>query len=170
MRKGYTLLWSGGQEAKNGVGIILKTTLEEYVETVEYISDRMMKMRLRTSTGVKDFIQVYAPQTGNKEEDIEEFLEKLENEITDVEVIVMGDLNAQVGNERLGKEEIIGPFGYGKKNDEGEILGDFCERSGLILGNTWFRKKNSHKITRYGWGERRTKMVIDYLLVENEKS
>lgn len=166
MRKGYTLFWSGGQEAKNGVGIIIKQTIEEYVETVEYTSDRIMKMRLRTSNGVKDFIQVYAPQTGNKEENTEEFLEKLENEITDVEVIVMGDLNAQVGNERLGKEEVIGPFGYGKKNEEGEKLGDFCERNGLIVGNTWFRKKNSHKITRYGWGERRTKTAIDYFLVE----
>ena len=80
----------------------------------------------------------------------------------------MGDLNAQVGNERLGKEEIIGPFGYGKKNDEGEILGNFCERNGLIVGNTWFRKKNSYKITRYDWGERRTKTVIDYFLVEKK--
>ena len=58
-----------------------------------------------------------------------------------------------MGNERLGKEE---------------KLGDFCGRNGLIEDNTWFMKKNSHKITRYGWGERRTKAVIDYFLVEKK--
>ena len=63
-------------------------------------------------------------------------------------------------------EAPIGPYGYGKKNREGEELVNFCERNGLIVGNSWFRKKNSRKITRYGWGDRRTKSVIDYFLVE----
>ena len=37
------------------------------------------------------------------------------------------------------------------------------------MSNTWFRKKNSRKIARYGWGERKTKTVIDYFLVERKK-
>ncbi|XP_049779753.1 uncharacterized protein LOC126176638 [Schistocerca cancellata] len=139
-----------------------------YVEAVEYTSDRVMRIWLRTRNVVKDFIQVYAPQTGNKEENIEDLLEVLKSIITDVEAIVMGDLNWQVGKERLGKEEIIGSYGYGRKNEEGEKLVDFCERNGLIVGNTCFCKKNSQKIMRYGWCDRRMKIVIDYLLVEKK--
>ncbi|XP_049816380.1 uncharacterized protein LOC126263335 [Schistocerca nitens] len=166
--KKYTHYWIGGQEAKNGVRIIVQRNLEEYEEAVEYTSDRVMRIRLRTRIVVKDLIQVYAPRTENKEENIEDILEVLESILTDVEATVMGDLNAQVGKERLGKEEISGPYGYGRKNEEGEKLVDFCERNGLTVGNTWFRKKNSQKITRYGWGDRRTKTVIDYFLVEKK--
>ncbi|XP_049768301.1 craniofacial development protein 2-like [Schistocerca cancellata] len=158
--------WHAGQEAKNGVGIIVKPNLEEYVEAVEYTSDKVMRIQLRTRNVVKDFIQVYAQQTGNKEENIEDFLEVLESINTDVEAIVMSDLYAHVGIESLGKEEIIGPYGYGRKNEEGEKLFDFCERNRMFLGNTWFCRKNSQKITRYGWDDRRTKTVIDYFLVE----
>ena len=145
---------------------IISKQMEEYVEVVECVSDRIIKIRIKMKNDVMDFIQVYAPQTGNKEEEIEVFLEKVEREISDVEVVIMGDMNAQVGKERQGKEEIIGPYGYGKKNHEGEELVAFCESNGLIVGNTWFWKKNSRKITRYGWGDRRTKSVIDYFLVE----
>ncbi|KAG8232129.1 hypothetical protein J437_LFUL012138 [Ladona fulva] len=67
----------------------------------------------------------------------------------------MGDLNAQ------------DPHGYGKWNKEGESLIDFCRRNNLFVGNTWFRKKPSRKITRYGWGDRGTKTVIDYELIES---
>ncbi|XP_049946441.1 uncharacterized protein LOC126437610 [Schistocerca serialis cubense] len=159
---------SGGQEVRNGVGIIAKPNLVEYVEAVEYTSDRVMRIQLRTRNVVKDFIQVHAPYTGNKEENIEDFLEVLKSIISDVEAIIIGVLNAHVGKERLGKEEIIGPYGYVRKNEEGEKLFDFCERNGMFVGNTWFCKKNSQKIMRYGWGDRWTKMVIDYFLVEKK--
>ncbi|XP_046993819.1 uncharacterized protein LOC124605911 [Schistocerca americana] len=121
MKKGFTCYWSGRQEANI------------YVEAVEYTSDRVVRIRLRTRNVMKDFIQVYAPQTGNKEENIEDLLEVLKSIITDVQAIVMGNLNYQVGKERLGKEEIIGPYGYGRKNEEGEKLVDFCERNGLTV-------------------------------------
>ena len=35
---------------------------------------------------------------------------------------------------------IDGPHGLGRKNHRGEMLINFCERNGLIVTNTWFRK------------------------------
>ena len=169
LKRGYRIYWSGGDKAVNGVGIILRKDLIQYVEKVELISDRIIKVRLGLENGPKDFVQVYAPQTGKTDECLEEFLEDLEQCIEDKEVIIMGDMNAHVGTDRQGKEAIIGPFSYGKQDKEGDLLVDFCRRNGLIVGNTWFRKKNSQKITRYGWGDTKTKTMIDLFLVEKEK-
>ena len=38
----------------------------------------------------------------------------------------MGDLNAKVGNNNTNREELIGKFGIGIMNDNGERLCDFC--------------------------------------------
>ena len=35
---------------------------------------------------------------------------------------------------------IVGPHGLGRKNHRGQMLINFCERNGLIVTNTWFRK------------------------------
>jgi len=34
----------------------------------------------------------------------------------------------------------VGPHGLGRKNHRGKMLINFCERNGLIVTNTWFRK------------------------------
>uniref|UniRef100_A0A1W7R9N5 Endonuclease-reverse transcriptase HmRTE-e01 n=1 Tax=Hadrurus spadix TaxID=141984 RepID=A0A1W7R9N5_9SCOR len=169
LRDGYRLYWSGGKEAKNGVGFIMRGEIQDHLEQIKYVSDRIIKAKIWIGGGTKEFVQVYAPQSGNREESIEDFLAEVEREISDKDTVIMGDLNAQVGKERSGVEEIVGPYGYGKRNYEGEKLLEFCERNDLIVSNSWFRKKNSRKITRYGWGERRTKTVIDYFLVEKMK-
>ncbi|KAG8232424.1 hypothetical protein J437_LFUL012855 [Ladona fulva] len=141
LRLGYRLIWGGGREKKNGVAVIIRERMWGIV--VEVVS-------------------------GCKEEKIEDFLEILDNQIDDAPIVVMGDLNAQVGMGRTGCEEIIGPHGYGKRNKEGDCLIDFCRRNNLFVGNTWFRKKPSRKITRYGWGDKHTKTLIDYVLIECE--
>ena len=46
----------------------------------------------------------------------------------------MGDLNARVGRERV--ENIVGPFGVGDRNDNGDSLIELCEEREMIVGNT----------------------------------
>ena len=40
--------------------------------------------------------------------------------------VVMGDLNAKVGNNNTNREELMGKFGIGIMNDNRERLFDFC--------------------------------------------
>ena len=42
----------------------------------------------------------------------------------------MGDLNAKVGNNNTNREEVMGKFGVGVMNDNGERLCDFCNANG----------------------------------------
>ena len=40
-------------------------------------------------------------------------------------LVVMGDLNAKIGNENVGQERAMGKHGCGKINENGERLVDF---------------------------------------------
>lgn len=165
LRDGFFLYWSGGEGAKNGVAFIINHKLKERLEDVTYISDRIIQMKVRINQDRSlTFLQCYAPQTGLSDEEKERFEEKLEDYIRDENTIVMGDLNAQVGSERLGFETSLGPYGWGPRNNEGIKLLDLCLRNELVLGNSWFKKRDSHRITRYGW-DGVQKSVIDYFLV-----
>ena len=56
---------------------------------------------------------------------------------TDV-TIIMGDLNAKVGNEADG--EIVGKFGLGTQNERGERWVNWCKANGFTITNTWFEQ------------------------------
>jgi exonuclease III len=75
---------------------------------------------------------------------IEETLE--EDGKCDTNTIIIGDWNIAVGDESY--KNIVGPQGLGRKNHTGQMLINFCERNGLIVTNTCFRKP---KRGLYAW-------------------
>lgn len=127
-----------------------------------------MNIRLRDET--ISILQCYAPQVGCPDSDKIEFESLIENNLRGNCNIIIGDMNAQVGSNRENYETVMGPWGYGSQNPEGERLLDFCVRNEMILGNTWFKKRDSHKITRYSWNGI-YKTLIDYSIIsDNIKS
>jgi endonuclease/exonuclease/phosphatase family metal-dependent hydrolase len=76
----------------------------------------------------------------------------------------MGDWNSVVGDESY--RNIAGPHGLGRKNHRGQILIKFCERNGLIVTNTWFRKPKRRMYTRKAPGDR-SRHQLDYILVKH---
>ena len=53
-------------------------------------------------------------------------------------LLVMGDLNAKVGEDNKAFENIIGSHGVGERNDNGERLVDFCGLNNLEVTGTIF--------------------------------
>ena len=49
----------------------------------------------------------------------------------------MSDLNGHVGSDKV--ENIVGDFGLGTRNAEGDALIDFCMRNNLSIMNTFFK-------------------------------
>ena len=48
--------------------------------------------------------------------------------------LLMGDLNAKIGKDNIGYEEVMGRHGLGEINDNGEKLLDICASNKLVIG------------------------------------
>lgn len=54
-------------------------------------------------------------------------------------LIIVGDFNGHVGLDRQGKEEIIGAFGFGDINADGERVTDFCRKKTASVNEHLFK-------------------------------
>ena len=74
----------------------------------------------------------------------------------------MQDWNDHIGRMYAGYEGIYGGFGYGDRNAEGDRVLDFAVANTLVIGNTFFAKRESHLVT-YQSGT--AKSQIDYIML-----
>ena len=156
--------------AREGVAIVMKEELWEYVKESRYISSRLMwvKMKLRSESWI--FVSAYAPVNDSAEEVREGFW----NELSDClgsfnrndKVCLLGDLNAKVGDVEV--RGIVGPFGVQGKNVNGEKFLELCAANEMLIGNTWFNKKNIHK---YTWvsGVTGNPALLDYICISQRE-
>ena len=112
-----------------------------------------------------DIVSVCAPQVNNSMEEKNDFWEDLDGLIESIlkeERIVLGaDLNGHVGEGNIGNEEIMERYGSGTRNKEGSMVVDFGKIMGLAIVNTYFKKKDEHRVT-YKSGGKSTQ--VDYVM------
>ena len=162
-----TMIYSGGEVHERGVAIIFDENTAKSLKGWMGISDRVIVARLKGNPFDVGIIQVYAPTASHDDDAIENFYEDLDKAMEylksqDVK-IVMGDFNAKVGNER--REDIVGPWGLGNRNERGERLINWCRTNEFSVSNTWYQ---NHPRRRYTWispGDR-TRNQIDYILIQ----
>ena len=91
-----------------------------------------------------------------------EDLDRLIESISKEERIVLGaDLNGHVCEGNIGDEEIMERYGSGTRHKEGSMVVDFGKRMDLTIVNTYFKKKDGHKVT-YKSGRKSTQ--VDYVM------
>ena len=99
--------------------------------SVKYVSSRVIALRVRGKTRNTTVIQVYAPDSSHKIEEVEAFYNQLQQVIDEKNrsdyLHVMGDFNAIVGKQCAQNEKHVGKFGLGVMNARGERLIEFCE-------------------------------------------
>src|SRR3989442_15572157 len=103
--------------------MIVKEDVVKSVMMCEPISGRIMVMRLKMAPVNVLLVQIYAPCEDTKGEQKEHFYERLNQVIGEFKkgrecLVVMGDFDGKVRNNR--KKDIVGPFGIGVRNDNGE--------------------------------------------------
>ncbi|KAK3537003.1 hypothetical protein QTP86_032259 [Hemibagrus guttatus] len=101
-----------------------------------------------------------AAQTG-KERFWSELDEVMESIPTGERVVIGADFNGHVGEGNTGDEEVMGKFGVKERNLEGQMVVDFAKRMDMGVVNTYFQKREEHRVT-YKSGGRRT--WVDYIL------
>ena len=96
--------------------------------------------------------------TAWRRKDLDGLIESISTE----ERIVLGaDLNRHVGEGNIGDEEIMGRYGAGTRNKEGSMVVGFGKRMDLAIVNTYFKKKDEHRVT-YKSGGKSTQ--VDYVM------
>ena len=85
---------------------------------------------------------------------------------TSEKLFIGGDLNGHVGTSSAGFEAAHGGFGYGSRNQEGEVVLDFAIAFDLMIANTLFSKRQSHLVT-FRSGQYSSQ--IDFVLTRRDK-
>ena len=146
----FKLWWSGNEDKIGGVGILVREDLCMNVVEINRISDRVMVVVIIFGKEVVRIVCAYAPQCGKSVSEnkfYEEMARGCEVENANEVLICLGDFNGHIGKEVDGFESFYGGFGIGKRNLEGRLLLEFCVEKDLYVGNSWFKKKDSKKVT-----------------------
>ena len=96
-------------------------------------------------------IQVYAPTNSAEKAEVEWFYENLQDflELTSQKDVLftIGDWNAKVGSQET--PGVIGKFGLGVQNEEGQRLIEFYQENALVIANTLFLQTREDSTHRY---------------------
>lgn len=162
----YKFFWSGNKQGTAGIGILLAEKWIEKVFDVQRISDRIIMLKLIVGSTVLTVLSVYAPQVGLSEPEKDAFYDKLREVVAKIPekefLLPCGDWNGHIGKAAAGFEEVHGGLAYGDRNVEGERILEFAMVNNLVVGNSWFTKRDSHLIT-YSSGGASTQ--VDYILL-----
>ncbi|KAK3535754.1 hypothetical protein QTP70_021053 [Hemibagrus guttatus] len=162
---GFKLFYYGVDSKRNGVGVVLKEEFVRNVLEVKRVSDRVMSLKLEIEGVMLNVVSGYAPQVGCELEEKERFWSELDEVIESIptgeRVVIGADFNGHVGEGNTGDEEVMGKFGVKERNLEGQMVVDFAKRMDMGVVNTYFQKREEHRVT-YKSGGRRTQ--VDYIL------
>ncbi|VDP75021.1 unnamed protein product [Schistosoma mattheei] len=115
--------------------------------------------------------QCYAPTNDSNDDIKDQFYGRLQSIIAECQrrdlTILMGDLNAKVGIDDTGYEDIMGRHGLGERNENGERFVNFCVFNKLVIGGTIFPHKRVHKATWIS-PDHITENQIDHICIDKE--
>ena len=132
---------------------------------VKRVSDRITPMKLEVKGSILNIVIAYAPQVNNSMEEKNYFWEDLDGLIESISkekrIVLGAKLNGHVGEGNIGDEEIMGRYGAGTRNKKGSMVVDFGKRMDLAIVNTYFKKKEKHRVTYKSGGK---SIQVDYVM------
>ena len=168
--KDYTFFWQGkrsNEPKEHGVGFAVRNSLLRMVEPGSGDSERLLALRLNSTTGPVTVISVYAPTLSATPDTKDVFYENVASIIRNIpskeQVVVLGDFNARVGEDHDSWPSCLGQFGVGKMNEHGQRLLELCTFHDLCITNS-VHTKPQHKVS---WRHPRSKHwhQLDLILI-----
>ena len=170
---GYTFFWSGlPKDARREAGVgfaVSDRILQRLIEEPNCVNARLMTVRIRLSRRQSaTLVSTYAPTMTYTDEEKNKYYTDLSRVLQKIpqhdRLFLLGDFNARVGRDDNIWRKILGPFGIGTMNDNGQRLLSLCASFELAITNTWFNPGRSSQATwthpRSGHGH-----LIDYVIV-----
>ena len=171
INQGYTILYSGQEHHHvSGVALIVSKKLKKSLIEWHPVSDRIIVARFNSQHAKVTIVQVYAPTNQADDEIKDQFYECLQKTLDGIPrhdvLMVMGDVNAKIGDDNEGIERTIGKQGLGSRNENGDRFVDLCITNDLMIGGTVFQHKEIHK---YTWTspDQATHNQIDHMAINN---
>jgi exonuclease III len=143
----YILLYSGAEtQGEQGVGFIVKRSLEHSNIDFEPINSRLCKIRIKGKFHNTTIVNAHAPNESAKEEQKQQFYEDLNRRCDQIPkhdtLLILGDFNAKIGKE-LDNQSVAGQHTIHEETSEnGLILCQFTEANELIISSTCFEHKD----------------------------
>ncbi|XP_052756330.1 craniofacial development protein 2-like [Galleria mellonella] len=166
----YTGYWSGvndSERSSQGVGVILSERMNASVKEFEFVSPRLLWIRLKVGLTRIFLLCAYAPDMSKPPKVREDFWDSVREIMTKCKenerIILIGDFNGWVGIRRDGYERNLGMFGDKRVNENGESLLEVCLERNLVVTNTLFSHKLIHM---YTWQRQTERSMIDFVIVD----
>lgn len=163
----YILIYSGVEKevrAKAGVGILLNKKLKNFIQECNYVSERILLVKLKTDGPDLNIMSVYSPENCKPRIDKETFYENLQTTLEPIRtqdyICVLGDFNARIGNDII--DNVKQRFNEEQTNENGDLMTNFCLLNELRINNTFFDHADRYKYTFHN--TRGHKSMIDYVL------
>ncbi|XP_062558217.1 craniofacial development protein 2-like [Armigeres subalbatus] len=166
-RGNHTIYQSCGNTHELGTAFIVMGDMQRRVIGWWPINERMCRLRIKGRFFNFSIINVHSPHSGSTDDDKDAFYAQLEREYDscpshDVKIII-GDLNAQVGQEEEFRPTIGKFSAHRLTNENGLRLIDFAASKNMAIRSTYFQHSLPY---RYTWrSPLQTKSQIDHVLM-----
>ena len=113
----YTYMWSGVRRgrAREGVGVIVSDRIMELVRGYEWVSSRLMWMKVKIGVCKLRLVIMYAPTNDKSLEEREYFWDAEDEVCASVDrskyLVLLGDMNGRVGGGRQINDKVVGKWG-----------------------------------------------------------
>ena len=167
-RGNHTIYQSCGNTHELGTAFIVMGDMQRRVIGWWPINERMCRLRIKGRFFNFSIINVHSPHSGSTDDDKDAFYAQLEREYDscpshDVKIII-GDLNAQVGQEEEFRPTIGKFSAHRLTNENGLRLIDFAASKNMAIRSTYFQHSLPY---RYTWrSPLQTESQIDHVLID----
>ncbi|XP_057666796.1 craniofacial development protein 2-like [Diorhabda carinulata] len=172
-KKEYTLLYSGNEkQGQGGTGFIVRKKIKDNIIDFRAVNGRIADLRIKATPFNLSVLNVYAPTENAEEEEKEKLYENLEKEIEGIPkedtTIVLGDFNAQIGQEDYIKQVAGKHTVHNVTNDNGTRLCNLAISTNMVISSTKFQHPYHHKVT-WSAPDNKTFTQIDHILITRRK-
>ena len=162
----YKIFWVGNENGSGGVGFLPSEEWIEKIFDINRVSDHIMMMKRAIDTVIIMVLSYHVLQVGLDNVDNDTVYDQLQAIIRRVDadktLVICCDVNGHISKLANGYEGVLGGYSYGLTNKESEHILEFAVAHNLVVGNSYFTKKDNHMITYPSGG---INSQIDYIFV-----